>query len=68
MSPEDKLLVDVDIVQQWKTQPPIDERDIKLVIALDALRSIQKLGHGTGHGKGYTCATMAKNALDKIGD
>lgn len=35
------------------------------VMRLEAtLREIQVLGHSTGHGKGYTCATMAKQALE----
>jgi len=31
----------------------------------EALEAIEKLGHGYGHGKGYTCATMAKKALEE---
>lgn len=29
-----------------------------------ALDQIEKFGHSHGHGHGYTCATMARKALD----
>lgn len=29
----------------------------------EALREIQKFGHSDGHGRGYTCATLAREAL-----
>ena len=29
-----------------------------------ALEEIERFGHGHGHGHGYTCANMAKKALD----
>ena len=30
------------------------------------LRNIEEFGHGYGHGRGYTCANWAKEALDKF--
>lgn len=31
----------------------------------EALELIETLGHGDGHGRGYTCATIAADALAK---
>lgn len=33
-----------------------------------ALQAIEKFGHSTGHGRGYTCANMAKEALEGVED
>lgn len=30
------------------------------------LRNIEQFGHAYGHGRGYTCANWAKEALDKF--
>lgn len=30
------------------------------------LRNIEQFGHNHGHGRGYTCANWAKEALDKF--
>ena len=30
------------------------------------LEKIEKFGHSHGHGRGYTCANLAKEALDKF--
>lgn len=62
MKPEDKLLVDK--VAVWRTQPPPDQRDIDLMLAKMTLKDIMDFGHGCGHGRGYTCANMAKEALE----
>lgn len=32
----------------------------------EILRNIEQFGHSHGHGRGYTCATWAKEALDKF--
>ena len=31
-----------------------------------ALESIERFGHGDGHGRGYTCANMAQSALRQL--
>ena len=38
------------------------ERELNAARA--ALTAIEKFGHGDGHGMGYSCADMAKRALD----
>jgi hypothetical protein len=30
----------------------------------DALHKIEEFGHNNGHGRGYTCANIAKEALE----
>lgn len=30
----------------------------------DALEKIEEFGHSAGHGRGYTCANIAQEALD----
>lgn len=31
-----------------------------------ALQKIEEFGHSHGHGRGYTCANLAKEVLDKF--
>lgn len=33
-----------------------------------ALKKIEEFGHSHGHGRGYTCANMAEEALGKLND
>lgn len=32
----------------------------------EALVKIEKFGHGRGHGRGYTCANMAQEAIEGV--
>ena len=45
----------------------IKELNDKIERYESALREIEKFGHGVGHGRGYTCANMAKKVLDEFG-
>lgn len=59
MNSEDKVFIDY--VNQWRTDTP-DKQRIRLLE--QALKNIEKFGHGTGHGSGYTCANIAQKTLE----
>ena len=37
----------------------------KIKIMEEALKRIEKFGHSYGHARGYSCANIAEEALDK---
>lgn len=45
---------------------PVLELEQELAEYKSALEKIQQFGHSHGHGRGYTCATWAKETLDKF--
>lgn len=47
---------------------PEEIMSAKIKVLEEALEKIEKLGHSEGHGRGYTCANIAEEALNVIRD
>lgn len=67
------MSVDTSSIQTWLddeplSKPPYDE--IRTLLDENerlqlALQEIERFGHNEGHGRGYTCANMAAEALEQ---
>jgi hypothetical protein len=65
--------IDASYIQTWLDDEPLSKPPYDDIRALldeherlrKALQEIERFGHNEGHGRGYTCANMAADALEQ---